>query len=341
MKKTLVHKPQIILLTLCVGIGCIILISIFAKEDVQNKHNTTFPSTQVINPLSSLVIQPEPSKTQFQIIPTEDTRELSKANAKAKLSQLLKRNGNCQLPCFWGITPGMTTFEEAKSILVPLKLISDDSEFEPPLGSIDVDTELADLNMLIKIKYRIEEKGIDQTSKIAYLVIDLRAIERAMINGEPSSLEIFKSDLFAKEIEYYSLSEVLNQLGIPKEVKVQTISRYPPAEQGIRPPSYMHLVLIYPNEGVFVEYLTDISINNDQVTGCFNAASVEFDLYKKVSRTTETFIEELSQTWVEALPYYLPIEKATQYSRYAFYEKFKQTGDGCIVTPAKLWPRPD
>lgn len=42
---------------------------------------------------------------------------MDEANTKALILEFLKTNGNCKLPCFWGITPGETTLDEVKRFI--------------------------------------------------------------------------------------------------------------------------------------------------------------------------------------------------------------------------------
>jgi len=53
-------------------------------------------------------------------------------DAKSKVAYLLETNGNCSLPCWWGITPGQTTWSEAESYLAAFALeISHPSSPQP------------------------------------------------------------------------------------------------------------------------------------------------------------------------------------------------------------------
>lgn len=40
--------------------------------------------------------------------------------AMARIDELAATNGGCEYPCFWGITPGVTTLDEARQIIEPL-----------------------------------------------------------------------------------------------------------------------------------------------------------------------------------------------------------------------------
>jgi len=50
-------------------------------------------------------------------IPTLDT-----VSAQQHVTKLFETNNGCRLPCWWGITPGKTTWEDALKILAPVSL---------------------------------------------------------------------------------------------------------------------------------------------------------------------------------------------------------------------------
>jgi hypothetical protein len=69
----------------------------------------TFTPTKLSFPTRTFTTTPAPTWTQ---LPT-----LSSAEAETKITDLLLHNADCLLPCWWGITPGVTTWNEAKQFL--------------------------------------------------------------------------------------------------------------------------------------------------------------------------------------------------------------------------------
>lgn len=47
---------------------------------------------------------------------------LSSEMSQSALVNLYSNNGGCQIPCWWGITPGVTTWAQANEILAPMSL---------------------------------------------------------------------------------------------------------------------------------------------------------------------------------------------------------------------------
>ena len=44
---------------------------------------------------------------------------LSREEAKPRIIEMLQTNAGCRLPCWWGITPGKTRWEEVHALLSP------------------------------------------------------------------------------------------------------------------------------------------------------------------------------------------------------------------------------
>jgi hypothetical protein len=83
--------------------------------------STLVISTKTFSPsvtkISSSTFTPFPSPTDTMIQIPFSTLTLTKvAQQHANIVQLLETNGGCELPCWWGITPGITTWEEVNHL---------------------------------------------------------------------------------------------------------------------------------------------------------------------------------------------------------------------------------
>ena len=69
-------------------------------------------------PLISASIPAPTSLADLTAIATQaPISTLSVAESNELIKELILRNGGCRLPCFWGITPGITEWSEAKNFL--------------------------------------------------------------------------------------------------------------------------------------------------------------------------------------------------------------------------------
>src|SRR3989304_281379 len=79
---------------------------------------TSTPSRSVAT-LSPIVVTRVPTRTPTTI-PTP-LAPLTEEEARAFVIHMQETNGGCELPCWWGITPGKTKGREAEQILSPLR----------------------------------------------------------------------------------------------------------------------------------------------------------------------------------------------------------------------------
>lgn len=101
------------------------LILVSCGKNISN--SGLIPPTQSITP--SVVVRPtqaisptpykSPTPTEFQPYGVQLT-PLPQPQIAGTVVNLFETNGGCRLPCWWGITPGQTTWEQAFQILEPL-----------------------------------------------------------------------------------------------------------------------------------------------------------------------------------------------------------------------------
>jgi hypothetical protein len=135
--------------------------------------------------------------------------------AKSKVAYLLETNGNCSLPCWWGITPGRTTWSEAEHYMATFALGISPAGF----------SQQRDLAL-----YNVEFPDPNSNSLADYLFAGFAVNNSGVI-------EIIDST--SKK----SLSTTLDNIGIPSQIWVEIISNFGPG-----PLSYT-LALFY-NDGV-------------------------------------------------------------------------------------------
>ena len=82
----------------------------------------TFTPLPDVKPSETATLTHTPTNTPT-LIPTltwTPLPTLSAEAAHAKIKELLKTNGGCELPCWWGIIPGKTAWPEALHFLTPI-----------------------------------------------------------------------------------------------------------------------------------------------------------------------------------------------------------------------------
>jgi hypothetical protein len=172
-----------------------------------------------------------PSQTP---VPTLEARQQAQV-----VADLLKTNGDCNLPCWWGIVPGSTQFrtiiDSFKQQGINLYLVGNLA------GVLQVDvphpTQLFDYGFSMEL---IAEQGV---------------ISRLEVDGETYNLT--QSRRFANDWQRYSLSNILQEYGQPSAIRF--ISG-PPAERDA--PVLYALTLLYEPSGFAISYTGPAQFDN-------------------------------------------------------------------------------
>lgn len=263
------------------------------------------------------------SSTAIPTLPVED--------ARLKLLNFLASNGNCYLPCLWGITPGKSTFQEAQSILEPLTSISGFTAFESSVGAIDPNYAEGDLGIYTNIRFRADPNN-NIVGSISFHAQALQEISQG--NYE----ELFGDPLYDRLLETYSLPRILTIYGPPADILIRTNSELPPQNWGP-----FEILLSYPERGILVHYTIPMNPVGPNIVGCPEKSRLELKLMASGNiNSTDKLLELLSAPAKveEVFPGYQPIEEVTSLSLELFVKKYSQPTDNCIETPANYWPAP-
>jgi len=275
-------------------------------DNTQTRSASSSPmvSTPTVEP--SITFTPLPSLTPSPLPQVLST--LPPATAQAAVLDLTNNNRGCRLPCWWGFTPGETSWQTAQSFLATVALaIKKGSSAERPLYSV----------------YFVVPKEVFSTTLTHnYKVVD-GIIERIEVIPGHTSV--------------YSLSTFLNTYGPPDEVWIRT---YNEAREGDLP---FDTVLFYPRQGILARYDSQANKVVDKIVGCPQqdpalvlalwSPKQELDFVEATNLTVEIRNED----WWP----YRPLEEATGIDIDVFYQTFQKSNtSSCLETPANLWPQP-
>jgi hypothetical protein len=257
---------------------------------------------------------------------------LSTEAARLRLLDLLANNGNCRLPCLWGITPGISSYLDGQYILAPLvSSTSESSFFTSGRGGIDIGYPEGELTITASTRF-LTYPNTDIISHFRFDVGAYKAIP------EPDNPErtyfgfVFDSTVFGKQLAFYMLPHILSEYGRPSSVLVNTL----PGPNQFGDMGLFYLILMYPDQGFVVHYTT---LAGSNVLGCMVNAHVIVDVYP--SGHGDTFYELLPTGYSDvSLDSYKPLEEVTSMSLDQFYQTFQKPTDQCIVTASSHWPDP-
>jgi hypothetical protein len=247
---------------------------------------------------------PSITPTYPKVTPTS-IPTLPEPTARARIAELLNNNAYCRLPCWWGITPGLSSWSEAAQILDPI--IGPGEHLRDEWGYYSSDDE----NQI-----RIWQH---------YFLTDdiVRVIEITFPNAY-----------------YFSLPEVLAEYGPPSEVYIRTFSN---EHQGITPfylllfyPDQGILVRYESNDAMLTGATVQMCFGQEPAWGLVLWSPSEERTYQEVAEIAHTV--GLGGSGDDFFPLF-SIEESMGMDVQEFYEKFKDSsGNPCLETPSEKWP---
>jgi hypothetical protein len=284
-------------------------------------HTHTFAETKtarttITDTITSTPTISEPILTTPTPIPT-----LSPSDAEALVTSLLRDNGDCDFPCWWGFTPGDT------------EIISFASFFDT-LGNFS-ETFHGENGVNFYIEFPVNDKYIrlygsgffDEEGKNIEWINVFTEIDREIEGG----YEIEYGDpLYFEYLMRYSLAHFLSTYGEPSNVLVYVSDSWWP----------LSLILDYEELGIFVNFQMPVEGLGDHYKACPSEAVARLWLWSADNKYTlsEVLEENNGIQYVEPASLYVAIEEATGISMNEFVDIFSDpTNSSCIFTPITLW----
>lgn len=299
--------------TFLVGLGLLgLLLLVSCQREVERETAvintpTIAPTNTAVATLTSL----PPTATQTPVVTLTPLPTFAPDEAVNKVIALLQDNQNpdCLLPCWWGATPGQTTWQDIEPFLKSFALEINDSSAKTAFVAFSVPEDI------YYTKYLDIAYGLDMENTITDIWI-------------PSV-----------NIMGYDPQTMMTVYGVPDELWLLT---FDDVLQGDVLP--LHLVMVYQKQGISFHYYVDASRVGEMVIACFEPGIVETERPKLFPAGPRLTLWEPGQTkTIEEAAYYpdepyYPLEEKTDLTPQTFYEKFTNPDESpCIETPSELW----
>ena len=293
-----------------------IIILVMSVSCVPVKGNVTQETPTSLLPLStsspSPTISPSPSSTSI-IIPT-----LAPDEGLKSLLQMIKTNGNCELPCWWGVTPGISTGSDIFTVFSPFTGIATDG-YLPATDPRSIDFKFPIDNFTISLE--IDFSPVGNNGPKGIIRVEIQQIE------DNSKLAPY-NDLFSR----YSLQNILSVYGQPTDVELDAdIHKFEP-NSGTTFDTY----LSYPDKGIYVRYTTSADeVPGNKIQSCPTEAFVDLWLMPPdKNNSNQTLLTSMNMEWGYS---YKSLEEAAHMSISQFYETFSKPLNQCLETPNAIW----
>lgn len=266
--------------------------------------------------LTPTITQPLPTLTPIPFTPTF-APTLTSNEAQTLILELLKNDEICHLPCWWGITPGKTTWEETKKFFFSIGVAP-----EPYIKNIGwiFSSPILEHDIQIQQYYLL-----DDTSVIEMFMVGVGMVQ--------NNKAVFGEQVFAEDMQNYMLTDILSSLGEPEIVMVATYDDIP--DPGWVP---FHLLLFYSKHGVMIDYQGPRTEQGDQFEWCPDQTNIAMWLWSPDPfKTMRDIFREGPNLTSDALSIYRPLESVTSMTIHSFYQNFLADNTLCIQTPSEKW----
>lgn len=237
---------------------------------------------------------------------------------QGRINELLMTNAGCDLPCWWGITPGLTTLAEVDKLTKELGAfgsVLEGQEFRLPDGLI---------TRYVGFDRFHSSESIDIGLGAKNDIIQSINIERDVTIREEKISRIYWNA--------YSLNHIFEKYGKPDRIWVKNFP-------SIRKSSTVNITMFvfYDKLKFLIVYSMDTKIADPMlICPTFDDGQIgRFNLYI-LSLSQDVTLEKYAGIVLDAEEYMLPIEEAAGVSVSEFYEFFL-SGNECFETPRGIW----
>jgi hypothetical protein len=237
---------------------------------------------------------PTPLPPTWTPLPT-----LSSEDAQARVIELLKDNAGCELPCWWGIVPGETSWQSAQQFLTSLA-----GRVGQGVSSISIKNgiEYSYLNYAVRYKVTGYPEDIASGYRVSNGIIDMIVVSET---GTELSYQIF---------------QMFDLYGPPQEVLINVMP-----DSNIGKP-WLWLALFYPQRGIMAFYDGAAKLYEGKVQICSQGLGPRLTLLPIGEMTLDEMKRSLLDLNVRAIM--KPVNEAMGMEIEDFYNEMKSP-DSC------------
>jgi hypothetical protein len=275
---------------------------------------TTFTETETSTPIT-----PTPTRTETPFPSITPLPTLANSEVQNYLTNLIQNPGSCKLPCWWGLTPGTSSWQDVKDFMFHIGIKN--------IGGA----------------YHTLEKNFDIANPFIQQNIMINENDNILSNIWFSVAGYYSPSQFQSIWNLYTPKKILASYGKPSRIyfSISTVNDQNPAGKKIGEGYTMWL--FYDPQGFLIRYEGLGKVQNQNIHICptlgYEAIdSLYFYLQDPTSSTlleymVDGFQGEFGKSGFETLP----LEKATGLS----IDQFMGLATGkinCFDTPYSIWP---
>lgn len=268
----------------------------------------TLPSTRLPTLVASASSTFEPRRTATPS-PTSTLTPLPTLrvdDVEKLVLNLLTDNAGCQLPCWWGITPGETDWEIAQHFLI---------SFATNMGQGESTSYVKD-----EVHYELTSYGVGYSLG--------SGVDTGLTNYDITNEIVDLIWVLPRGTELsYQLHHILITYGQPESVLFEADTDY----------SLFHLLLYYPNKGITALYEGKFDRLDETYRVCPQGIGPELWLWSPGKVFTLVDNQFIGPDIVRLMR---PISEVTDLDLETFYRTYQSPETPCFETPRSIWEIP-
>jgi len=307
------------------------------NADQQRSNTSNFQETTPDNqPLDQATASPLPTATEIPlptqtIAPTWTPLPALGSYEDLVDSVLITGDSECRLPCWAGITPGLTTWDEliyrSDSIDDLVELSINEGIVDSPVGIINALSIFYSSDKpyeSVRIRSSIGAKNIDEEMRVNFINVIIDNFAPA--SGDDPSVGLHLP-------ERLSIKSVLSEYGIPNLVFLDTDLGVPEF-----PRVGLLIVLIYPENRFMIQYHRNAYVEGDYLYACEPGSIVDF----RITDTREVFLSKIAISKALTLnqPYFYyasSFEDVIDTPIEDYFSDFLTSETDCLTLPIDAW----
>jgi hypothetical protein len=268
----------------------------------------TPPPTSTLTP--TLTLQPSAIWTAQATWSAQDGLE--------NMLNLINGEDNCRLPCWGGIIPGQSNWQQSLQNLAPLAGVSKFTTI------LDGQCTFGKCNYLSWLYYSPPDFEVDGE---IHSILQNDKVYRV-------SIKVIRSS----PPEGMSLTDILNNYGMPPSVlmDVNQNTQFEPNTNGVA--ATILLLLAYPKNNFVIIFYYDADLRANKFISCSKAKSVQLFIYDDGARlASDKSLVNVPDVYRLRVTGWKKLEDVTNLQIDSFFTTYKTARPPCIETPVNDW----
>ena len=269
---------------------------------------------------------------------------LSIENRKEVLTGFVQENGGCQLPCIFGITPGISDHTAVDALISYLRINS--RKTDDQTNNINIDTFTNENSNGARMNFY--ENKVNVGIIFSAHVVDSK-VEGITFSGQAlqmidiGAIKLFGNQYYDDLLKPFSLSTVLEIYGQPDQILIRP---FPDHEGYPSPPAgyTFDFVLFYLKQGFVAEYIAVRAEAGSNFVGCATKSYItqisSWNPDESISMTEAIkYFSNLDGIYEANISEYKQLQDVTSLSITDFHNMYRISDSSeCVQTPKELWP---